>query len=90
MEQDILQFYAFSANKEAGKGVGDLVKDPSKYHELNKIENWRKMFSSLWEEDFVYEGYTYKSFEHCFQACKFNITGHEEIGLNLQRKVVVI
>jgi predicted NAD-dependent protein-ADP-ribosyltransferase YbiA (DUF1768 family) len=80
MEKDTLQFYAFSANKPAGKGVGDNVKDPSIYSELNKIENWRRMFSSLWEEEFVYEGAHYLSFEHCFQACKFNLTGHLDVG----------
>lgn len=77
---DTLQFYAFSANKHAGKGVGDMVKDPSIYFELNKIENWRRSFSSLWEEEFYFEGFRYKSYEHCFQACKFNLTGHPDAG----------
>ena len=77
---DALQFYAFSANKAAGKGIGDIVQDASKYTELNKIENWRRTFSSLWEEAFLFEGYHYKSFEHCFQASKFNATGHSDIG----------
>lgn len=99
---DILQFYAFSANKPAGKGVGDIVSDPSIYKELNKIENWRRMFSSLWEEAFCFEGYNYQSFEHCLQACKFNITGHPDIafkftiesGCNLSpnknRKIIIL
>lgn len=77
---DILQFYAYSADKPAGKGVGDVVRNPEDYSDLNKIKHWRRMFSSLWEEEFTYQGYTYLSFEHCLQACKFKLTGHDDIA----------
>jgi len=78
---DTLQFYAFSANKKAGEGVGDIINDHSEYTKLNKITNWRRMFSSFWSEDpFVFEGNTYLSFEHAYQSSKYRINGYEEIA----------
>lgn len=77
--QDTLQFYAFSAHKNAGSGVGDIVEDPTLYENLNKIVNWRRMFSSLWSEDpFMYNGLTYLSYEHAYQACKYSVNGYPE------------
>ena len=78
---DILQFYAFSANKKAGYGVGDNVVDLKVYEELNLIPNWRRMFSSFWAEDpFVFEGKTYLSFEHAYQSMKYRINGYIELA----------
>lgn len=79
--KDVLQFYAFSQNKNAGEGVGDIVNsNPKIYSPLNEIVGWRRMFSSFWSGDpFVYNGKTYLSFEHAYQASKFRINGlHEE------------
>lgn len=76
---DILQFYAFSADKNAGSGVGDVVKDISIYEELNKITNWRRMFSSKWSGNpFKYENLTYYTFDHAYQAQKYKINGYDE------------
>ena len=76
-----LQFYARSADMPAGSGVGDCVEDPSIYAKLNKIPNWRRMFSSLWDgENILYKGRTYKSFEHAFQAQKFIHAGYNKIA----------
>ena len=78
---DELHFYAFSANNNAGKYKKDIVNDPCKYDELNKINNWRQMFSSFWTNDpFVYEGNTYLSYEHAYQASKFKINGFDEFA----------
>ena len=78
---DVLQFYAFSADKPAGKGIGDLINDENEYSELNQIKNWRRMFSSFWSESpFMFEGNTYKSFEHAYQASKFLVNGHIDFG----------
>jgi len=78
---DTLQFYAFSADKSAGNGKGDVVSDKSVYNNLNQIKNWRRMFSSLWAEDpFVFEGRTYLSFEHAYQSSKYRINGYDEMA----------
>ena len=74
---DTLQFFAFSADKNAGKGTGDIVADENEYEELNKIRHWRRMFSSFWSEDpFIFEGKTYLSYEHAYQAAKYQINGY--------------
>lgn len=78
---DTLQFYAFSSDKNAGYGTGDIVKDASIYQELNKIKNWRQMFSSRWiGNPFKYNGFTYLSYEHAYQAAKYKINGYDEIA----------
>ena len=74
---DTLQFYAFSADKKAGDGIGDSVKSAVDYDKLNEIPNWRRMFSSFWSEDpFIYENRTYTSLEHAYQASKYFINGY--------------
>jgi len=80
---DRLQFFAFSADKPAGKGVGDLIKDPTIYKELDEIKNWRRVFSSLWtniDEPFEYQERKYISYEHAFQSAKFLCNGYEKIA----------
>jgi len=82
---DILQFYAFSADKSPGKGTGDSISDPKLYEELNEIKNWRRMFSSFWSEDpfmfnFDNKTLTYQSYEHVYQAAKFKINGYDELA----------
>jgi len=78
---DKLQFFRRSADKPAGKGVGEYVNDSNNYTELNKIKDWRKIFCSLWsEESFEYEGYYYKSYEHAFQSEKFRCNGYNDIA----------
>ena len=75
---DVLQFYAFSTHKDAGDGVGDVVANKSQYKKLNKIHNWRRMFSSFWSGDpFQFEGLHYLSYEHAYQAAKYKINGYE-------------
>ena len=75
---DKLQFYARSADKPAGLGIGDVVDDPSIYEKLNEIPNWRRMFSSLWDGENITCGTrTYKSYEHAFQAQKFLSAGYK-------------
>ena len=76
---DVLQFYAFSADKKTGEGVGDSVHLATDYDELNKVRNWRRMFSSFWSEDpFIFNNQTYTSFEHAYQASKYVINGYAD------------
>ena len=78
---DILQFYAYSADKNAGEGTGDVVKDKLIYTELNKIPNWRRMFSSKWSGNpFKYKDLTYLTYDHAYQAAKYNLNGYKDIA----------
>jgi predicted NAD-dependent protein-ADP-ribosyltransferase YbiA (DUF1768 family) len=80
---DKLQFYARSADRLAGSGVGDQVEDPTIYERLNRITHWRRMFSSLWDgENISYEDRTYRSFEHAFQAQKFLSAGYRKTAFS--------
>jgi len=77
---DVLQFFSRSADKYPGCGVGEHVADPTKYKRLSKIKNWRRMFSDLWEEDFKFEGKTYRTQQHALQAAKFTSAGYNDIA----------
>ncbi len=78
---DILQFYAYSSDKNAGNGVGDKVKDKTIYTELNQIPEWRRMFSSKWTgNSFKYKDLTYFSFDHAYQSEKYRINGYHDLA----------
>ncbi len=80
---DRIQFFAFSADKSAGRGVGDVIKTPNEYSELDNIKNWRRIFSSLWthpQTPISYNGLKYISFEHAFQSAKFIETGYHKVA----------
>ena len=73
MEEDKLFYYSKSANKQAGKGVNEFVSNYNEYDELNKIKDWRKMLSNFYVADFTYNGKTYYTAEHAFQAKKIEL-----------------
>jgi predicted NAD-dependent protein-ADP-ribosyltransferase YbiA (DUF1768 family) len=73
MATDRLFFHSGSADRAPGVGRHESVVDPSAYAALAQIPNWRKMLSNFWVADFVYEGLTYRTVEHCFQAAKIAI-----------------
>jgi len=73
MEEDKLFYYSKSANKKAGKGSNEFVSNYNDYDELNKINNWRKMLSNFYVEKFTYDGKTYYTAEHAFQAKKIEL-----------------
>jgi hypothetical protein len=80
---DTIQFFARSADKPVGLGVGDIIIDPIKYNELDNILHWRKIFSSLWDiASFRFGDLTYRSFDHALQSEKFRCNGYEEIANN--------
>jgi predicted NAD-dependent protein-ADP-ribosyltransferase YbiA (DUF1768 family) len=84
---DRLVFYAKSADKPAGSGVGDIVADPEIYEELNRIPHWRRSFSSLWDEEpFTYQGRSYRSLEHALQALKFMMCGRDDVAILFSRE----
>jgi ribA/ribD-fused uncharacterized protein len=73
MVEDKLFYYSKSANKQAGKGVNEFVSNYNEYDELNKIKDWRKMLSNFYVAKFTYNGKTYYTVEHAFQAKKIEI-----------------
>ena len=73
MEDDKLFYYSKSANKQAGKGVNEFVSNYNEYDELNKIKDWRKMLSNFYVAEFNYNGNTYYTAEHAFQAKKIEL-----------------
>jgi hypothetical protein len=62
----VLQFYGLSSDKPPGKGTGEKMppESASKYAELAKIKDWRKMLSNDWSDDtqrFTIEGKQWSS-----------------------------
>jgi hypothetical protein len=84
-DEDMLCFYASSADKPAGKGANEYVSDASVYAELDSITHWRRMFSSLFVfmngEKLVWRGRSYRSHSHAYQAAKFTTAGHDETAM---------
>lgn len=87
---DKLYFYSKSANKPPGKGKNEIVTDPSTY--VNLPSNFRQILSNFHVAPFKYEGLTFNSIEHVFQAKKialkdiklayrFTIESGDPIGL---------
>jgi predicted NAD-dependent protein-ADP-ribosyltransferase YbiA (DUF1768 family) len=76
MEQ--LFYYSKSANKPAGKGTNEQSLNYNIYDELNKIKDWRKILSNLYNNEFTYDNKIYNSVEHAFQAKKIEIVNKEK------------
>jgi predicted NAD-dependent protein-ADP-ribosyltransferase YbiA (DUF1768 family) len=70
---DKLFFYSKSADKPPGKGANEVVADPRQYAELASIPHWRKVLSNFHVCPFQFQGGTYRSIEHAFQARKIAI-----------------
>lgn len=70
MPADRLFFYSSSADRAPGAGAHESVADPSVYAALARTRDWRKVLSNFWVADFVFDGLTYRTVEHCFQAGK--------------------
>ena len=73
-----LFFYSESADKDVGRGVHERVQDTSKYNELNKIKDWRKILSNFYISPFIYENKTWRSVEHAFQSRKIALQDKEK------------
>lgn len=77
---DILQFFAFSKDCNAGDGKGDKILNKDIYKELNKIPFWRRTFSSLYEESFIWLKMSFLSYEYAYQASKYLFNGLYKLG----------
>ena len=78
---DKLFFYSKSRDAIPGQGVGEYVADVSLYSGLMKIKDWRKILSNFHVFPFQYEGYTYNTIEHAFQAKKIEIVDKDKAYL---------
>jgi predicted NAD-dependent protein-ADP-ribosyltransferase YbiA (DUF1768 family) len=72
------KFYFYSKSKACapGKGVNEYVGDPSKYTRLSV--DFRRDLSNFHEYKFHYDGYTYNTIEHAFQARKIALVDPEK------------
>ena len=78
---DKLFYYSRSADKPVGKGANEVAHIPKDYQELNKIKDWRRVLSNFHKCLFRYEGRTYLTIEHAFQAAKIAIVDAEKAAL---------
>ena len=74
---DKLFYYSKSKDVYAGKGKNEVVSDPNKYEDLNKIKNWRQILSNFHEYPFTYNNFRYNTIEHCFQSQKIKLVSNE-------------
>lgn len=77
MSADKLFFYSKSRDVAPGKGVNEIVCDENVYSELCDVKNWRQVLSNFHTSPFKYEGYTYNTIEHVFQAKKIEISNKD-------------
>lgn len=77
-KDDKLYFYSKSKDVLPGKGVNEFVKNLDFYKDLSQIEDFRKVLSNFHVCPFNYDGSTYKTIEHVFQAKKISIVSDKD------------
>ena len=85
-DDTVFYFHSSSANKKPGKGKGKVAnekikdEDISKFNELSKIKDWRKVLSNMYTKPkenekvvalFELDGLKWASVEHYYHANKF-------------------
>ena len=75
---DKLFFFSGSKHCAPGKGRNEHVSAPERYADLCKIQDWRKMLSNFHVCRIEYDGLTYNSAEHAFQAAKIRLADEDE------------
>lgn len=78
---DRLQFFSNSIDESPGKGAGEYAEDPRAYAELESIPHWRRVLSNFHVHKFKYNGKTYMSIEHAFQAEKIALADPQKARL---------
>lgn len=68
--QDELRFWSKSPHVAPGRGSGERVAYPAVYTRLAAHRDWRKVLSNFHVCPFRYNGRTYRTIEHAFQAAK--------------------
>ena len=77
--RDVMPGKGGNNHKDAEKRWSEKVSDPTKFDELSRIKNWRKVLSNMWgglsknegKSLFSLDGYEWASVEHWFHANKF-------------------
>ena len=77
MDSDAFFFYSKSKDVPPGKGTHESIRDASAYQTLASIPNWRRILSNFHVAPFKFEGYTYNTIEHVFQAKKIALLSPE-------------
>ncbi len=75
---DKLYFYSKSKDVPPGEGTNEYVADSAEYSDLKTIKDWRKILSNFHMYPFTYNGFTYNSIEHVFQAKKIELVDKEK------------
>lgn len=73
---DKLFFFSKSAKVLPGKGTNEQVADPSLYEALGK--EFRQVLSNFHVAPFKFEGFTYNTIEHVFQAKKIALASQSD------------
>jgi len=63
-------FYHKSKDALPCRGIREVWKSGRSYEELQRIPNWRRVLSNFHEHPFKYDGNTYRTIEHAYQASK--------------------
>lgn len=74
--KDKLYFYSKSALVPAGEGANEVAADKTLYESLGT--GFRQVLSNFHMCPFKYEGYTYNTIEHVFQAMKIALADEKE------------
>lgn len=77
-DNDKLYFYSKSKNALPGGGCNEYVSDINLYETLAQYPGFRKVLSNFHVAPFKYNGYTYNSIEHVFQAMKIALVDKEK------------
>lgn len=78
VSNDKLYFHSKSKDVEPGKGVNEVVEDIGEYEVLKGIKGWRQVLSNFHWCPFKFEGYTYNTIEHVFQAKKIELVSPDK------------
>ncbi len=78
MSNDNLFFYSKSKDVAPGKGANEQVAVPSSYSNLSGVKHWRQVLSNFHYSPFQYDGYTWNTIEHVFQAKKIALANPEK------------
>lgn len=77
-KNDKIFFYSKSAKVPLGKGTNEIINDLSLYNLELLGNNFRQVLSNFHVAPFKFEGYTYNSIEHVFQAKKIALVNEDE------------
>jgi predicted NAD-dependent protein-ADP-ribosyltransferase YbiA (DUF1768 family) len=75
---DKLYFYSKSKDVAPGSGANEQVRKYTDYADLAKIKQWRQVLSNFHVCPFKFQGYTYNTIEHVFQAKKIELANPQK------------